>query len=185
MTNTPTLTTFKDEAEPVAGSMTEATDILAGLKVDIGFLSMAVAENDPHSELRLRVNDIREAVSRITAALAHPPTAIVDEGMVERAKRQIILAMQMQDFGHNGTGGDFNTNPRKIELLEACAETAARSVLALSAALQAGDGTGMVLVPAEPTQEMLEAGSDAQMLYSHPRKIWQAMLSASSGGTGE
>lgn len=164
MTNTPTLTTIKDEAETVAWRYFERDHWI-----------YTDGPNRPHPGNSYPVRPL----------FAHPPTAIVDEGMMERAKRQIILAMQMQDFGHNGTGGDFNTNPRKIELLEACAETAARSVLALSAALQAGDGTGMVLVPAEPTQEMLEAGSDAQMLYSHPRKIWQAMLSASSGGTRE
>ncbi|ESZ60514.1 hypothetical protein NL532_24345 [Mesorhizobium sp. C120A] len=47
------------------------------------------------------------------------------------AKRLIIQAMQLKDFGHTSALGDFWTNARKTALLEECAEKAARAVLAL------------------------------------------------------
>ncbi|MES0134481.1 hypothetical protein NKJ88_05890 [Mesorhizobium sp. M0016] len=47
------------------------------------------------------------------------------------AKRLIIQAMQLKDFGHEGSDGDFRTNASKTALLEECAEKAARAVLDL------------------------------------------------------
>ncbi|ESX17540.1 hypothetical protein X766_16035 [Mesorhizobium sp. LSJC255A00] len=47
------------------------------------------------------------------------------------AKRLVIQAMQLKDFGHEGTGGEFWTNASKTALLEECAENAARAVLDL------------------------------------------------------
>ncbi|MER8983929.1 hypothetical protein [Mesorhizobium sp. M0843] len=47
------------------------------------------------------------------------------------AKRLVIQAMQLKDFGHEGTGGEFWTNASKTALLEECAEKAARAVLDL------------------------------------------------------
>jgi hypothetical protein len=68
------------------------------------------------------------------------------------------------------------------------AETAEAKLSALSAALPAGDGTGMVLVPREPTPEILNAWS---YKWGDPnaancwRDMLNAALSASSGGSGK
>ncbi|ESZ63758.1 hypothetical protein NL532_32055 [Mesorhizobium sp. C120A] len=59
------------------------------------------------------------------------------------AKILIIQAMQLKDFGHEGTGGEFWTNASKTALLEECAENAARAVLALVT-------PGKALAAAEP-----------------------------------
>lgn len=61
------------------------------------------------------------------------PTSAVDGEVVKAIKKQIILAMQLHDFGHNGTSGQFHTNAPKIALLEECAEKAAIAIAALKA----------------------------------------------------
>ncbi|WP_050593827.1 hypothetical protein [Mesorhizobium sp. LSHC414A00] len=67
----------------------------------------------------------------------------MSDTLCSAATRLIIQAMQLKDFGHEGTGGDFWTNASKTALLEECAEKAARAVLDLVT-------PGKALAAAEP-----------------------------------
>ena len=64
--------------------VTEAMDILAGLKVEIDLLLMAVKAEDPYSELRVRVADLRAGAHALTAALAAEPGAAEGKVLVPR-----------------------------------------------------------------------------------------------------
>ncbi|MER8924310.1 hypothetical protein [Mesorhizobium sp. M0859] len=74
------------------------------------------------------------AVERRLREHAQPaPTSAADGEVVEAIKKQIILAMQLRDFGHTGTGGQFHTSAPKIAMLEECSEKAATAIAALNA----------------------------------------------------
>ena len=45
----------------MSARITEAMDILAGMKADLDLLQLAVKAEDPYSELRIRVADLRAA----------------------------------------------------------------------------------------------------------------------------
>ncbi|MER9697615.1 hypothetical protein [Mesorhizobium sp. M0146] len=65
------------------------------------------------------------------------------------ATRLIIQAMQLKDFGHEGTGGEFWTNASKTALLEECAENAARAVLDLVTPVDRPEVVGVKVKPLE------------------------------------
>lgn len=67
------------------------------------------------------------------ALQAAQPVPVVTDEMTRQAKKQIILAMQLYDFGSVSEDGDFTCSSQQIELLENRAEVAAHQ--ALTAAL--------------------------------------------------
>lgn len=66
---------------------------------------------------------------------AAQPVPVVTDEMTRQAKKQIILAMQLYDFGSVSEDGSFTCSSQQIELLENRAEVAAHQ--ALTAALTA------------------------------------------------
>lgn len=56
------------------------------------------------------------------------PTKIETKALAA-AKKQIILAMQLHDFGHEDAKGNFRTNAPKIYKLEECAAKAAEAAI--------------------------------------------------------
>lgn len=69
------------------------------------------------------------------ALQAVQPVPVVTDEMIRQAKKQIILAMQLYDFGSVSEDGAFTCSSQQIELLENRAEVAAHQ--ALTAALTA------------------------------------------------
>ncbi|MER9524055.1 hypothetical protein NKI96_10765 [Mesorhizobium sp. M0292] len=69
--------------------------------------------------------------------------------LCQAAKILIIQAMQLKDFGHEGSDGDFRTNASKTALLENCAEKAARAVLALVTPVDHPEAVGVKIKPLE------------------------------------
>jgi hypothetical protein len=57
----------------MSARITEAMDILAGMKADLDLLQLAVKAEDPYSELRIRVADLRAATHTLAAVLSTEP----------------------------------------------------------------------------------------------------------------
>lgn len=113
MTNTPTLTTFKDEAEAVAWRRRFDDEPTGWFGVTLDKTVAEVWRDIGPTQV-------------VQPLFAHPPTAIVDEGMVDRACGGYWPDHWPQHFAE----ADRTSIRRHMRA-------------ALSAALPAGDGTGM------------------------------------------
>lgn len=86
--------------------VTEAQDILAGMKADLDLLLMAVKAEDPYSELRIRVSDLLAGAQALAAALAAEPGAA---GMmlvpIEPTVQQIDACLDAAAAGNLGGKG--------------------------------------------------------------------------------
>lgn len=102
--------------------------------------------------------------------------------VLEAVKKQIILAMQLYDFGHTSENGDYTTTPEKIALLDERAEEAAQAAIEAYHAVLKEDG--YAIVPVEPTFEMCRAGMFSWESPPFPAR-YKAMIGAVKFGEGE
>ena len=90
----------------------------------------AVASSNPRVAYAVSVG-MKRAIRAYLQAVQ--PVPVVTDEMTRQAKKQIILAMQLYDFGSVSEDGSFTCSSQQIELLENRAEVAAHQ--ALTAAL--------------------------------------------------
>lgn len=94
----------------------------------------------------------------------------IDPKGLKAATKQVVLAMQMNDYGHTNSDGDFITTPTKIGLLEQTAGKAAEA--AISAYLAAvGEPVAWHLPTAEEVAELVRSARGDRSIRSFARQV--------------